>query len=334
MATAYKSMHAYGNHYRVRSSEQALRTANSGVAATFRQVCRNGIRDLNQVNADVEYVGHIEEILELNYRRHCLVVLVCDFVKANYIGENATIKKEKWSFTLANYKRRYGNICCDNFAFPIHCEQVFYSEATEAPGWRVVLRKEVRGKRVLPNNGEDVEAQLFEMGADEDFHGLRPEREVGEEQIPAAPIGENVILEPVRRPRRQLRRGAVQVNEQRVRSRQRRGGSHLQQGQEGRSILEDESNQSSNERDERHEEEDFQRNNLPSGNERPARGRRPTENHALRRVRQRRDPQESADSSRKSSMQGSGSNSLLSTTSSGSTTNSSSQARILKLFIS
>ena len=28
--------------------------------------------DANQVNADVEYVGHIEEILELNYRRHCL----------------------------------------------------------------------------------------------------------------------------------------------------------------------------------------------------------------------------------------------------------------------
>ena len=213
VATTYKSMHAYGNYYRVCSSEQALRTTDSGMAATFRQVCRNGIRDSNQVNADMKYVGHIEEILELNYRRHCLVVLVCDFVKANYVGENATIKKDKWGFTLANYRRRYGNICCDSFAFLVHCEQMFYFEATKAPGWRVVLRKEVRGKRVLPNNGEDVEAQLFEMGADEDFHGLRPERKVGEEQIPAAPMRENVILAPVRRPRRQLRRGAVQVNE-------------------------------------------------------------------------------------------------------------------------
>jgi hypothetical protein len=43
------------------------------------------------VNAAVEYVGYIEEILELDYRRHCLVVLVCEFVKANYRGENATI---------------------------------------------------------------------------------------------------------------------------------------------------------------------------------------------------------------------------------------------------
>jgi len=78
--------------------------------ATFKQVCKNGIRDANQVNADVEYVDHIEEILELNYKCHCLVVLVCDFVKANYIGENATIKKGKWGFTLANYGKRYRSV--------------------------------------------------------------------------------------------------------------------------------------------------------------------------------------------------------------------------------
>ena len=95
MATAFKSMYAYGNYYRVLSCEAALKTIDSGVAATFKQVCRNGMRDGNQIDADIEYVGHVEEILELNYRQHSLVVLVCDFVKANYIGENATIKKEK-----------------------------------------------------------------------------------------------------------------------------------------------------------------------------------------------------------------------------------------------
>jgi len=172
LASAYKGMYAYGNHYRVLSSEQSLRTANSGMAATFRQVCRNGIRDANQVNANVEYVGHIQEILELNYRQHCLVVLVCNFVKANYIGQNETIKKDRWGFTLANYTRRHVCISRDTFAFPIHCEQVFYSDATEAPGWRVILRKEVRGRRVLPNDSEDAEAELFQMGDDEDFDGL------------------------------------------------------------------------------------------------------------------------------------------------------------------
>lgn len=207
VAAAYKSMYAFGNHYRVLSSERPLRTRDSGVAATFRQVCRNGTRDGNQVNADVEYVGHIEEILELNYRRHCLVVLVCDFVKANYIGENATVKKDKWGFTLANYDRRFGRVCRDSFSFPRHCEQVFYSDAREAPGWRIVLRKEVRGRRILPNNENIEEPALFQMGRDEEFEGLRPDRDVGEGGLQPATTGENVLLDHVRLPNRGGRGG-------------------------------------------------------------------------------------------------------------------------------
>ena len=162
------------------------------MAATFTQVCRNGIRDRNLLNAEIEYVGHIEEILELNYRRHCLVVFVCDFVRANYVGENATIKKDKWDFTLANYERTFGSITQDSFAFPAHCEQVFYSKATKAPGWRVVLRKDIRGRRVLPSSADDPEVQLFQMGQDDDFHGLHPEREVGEGQVAPAQTGQHI----------------------------------------------------------------------------------------------------------------------------------------------
>lgn len=50
VATAYRSMYTYGNHFRIRSSEQSLQTADSGVAATFRQVCRNGLSDGNAVD--------------------------------------------------------------------------------------------------------------------------------------------------------------------------------------------------------------------------------------------------------------------------------------------
>jgi hypothetical protein len=199
VAIAYRSMYAFGNHFRVISSERTLRTCNSGVAATFRQVCRNNTRDANQVQADVEYVGHIEEILELNYRRHCLVVLVCDFVKANYRGDNATIKRDKWGFMLANYESRYGPVCRDSFAFPMHCEQMFYSNARESPGWRVVLRKDVRGKRVIPNSENEEEPELFQMGQNEDYEGLRPDREVGEQELPPAATGVDVYLEPFNR---------------------------------------------------------------------------------------------------------------------------------------
>ena len=205
IAAAYKSMHAFGNHYRVLSSERPRKTCDSGVAVTFTQLCRNSTRDGNQMNAGLEYVRHIEEISELNYRRHCLVVLVCDFVKANYRGNDATIKKDKWGFILANYSRRYGTICRDNFVFPRHCEQVFYFTARESPGWRVVLRKEVRGKRILPTTN-DEEGILFGMGRDEDYEGLRPDCEIGEQELPPADTGVDVVLEPLIRGNN-LRRG-------------------------------------------------------------------------------------------------------------------------------
>ena len=45
VAKSYRSMYAFGNHIRVRSAEAQLTTANSGVAATFRQLCRAGIKE-------------------------------------------------------------------------------------------------------------------------------------------------------------------------------------------------------------------------------------------------------------------------------------------------
>lgn len=44
--------------------------------------------------ADVEYVGHVEEIVELNYSGFCVVVLMCSWVKAIYHSNQPTIKKD------------------------------------------------------------------------------------------------------------------------------------------------------------------------------------------------------------------------------------------------
>ena len=226
MATTYKAMYAFKNHYRVLSTKRSLKTTDNGVAATFKQVCRNGIRNANQVNADVEYVGHIEKILELNYRHHYLVVLVCNFVKANYIGDNATIKKDRWGFTSVNYGRRYGSVSQDSFAFPIHCEQVFYSEAMEAPGWRVLLRKEVRSTKVLPTQEEEAEPEMFQMGHDIEFEGLCPQREVGEDPQRPATTGQDVLLQSIVRPRRNRRRDIRRRGRGRGQECGRCGGCH------------------------------------------------------------------------------------------------------------
>ena len=59
---------------------------------------------------------------------------------------------------------------------------------------------------------------MFEMGIDEDFDGLRPDREVGEGQVPTAATGETVVLEPIRRRRRQSGGGSNGLNGVRMHS--------------------------------------------------------------------------------------------------------------------
>ena len=69
MTTSYRLMWAYGNHFRVKSAETNLTTIDCGVAASFEQECRSGPQDQNTIMAQVEYVGWVEEILDLDYGR-------------------------------------------------------------------------------------------------------------------------------------------------------------------------------------------------------------------------------------------------------------------------
>ena len=196
-ATRYKSMYAYGYHYRVKSAEESItKTCDSGVAAFFRRPCRAGRRSENVEDANLEYIGQILEIVELNYGRHCTVILVCDWVKANYRGRNATVRKDEWGFTVANFNTMvsYGY---ESFAFPVHCDQVFFSDEEDEPGWRVVLRTDVRGRRVDSEMEEHEEIPMFAMGADLDFQGLRAPDEVPESNPDPLPSGRNIRINEV-----------------------------------------------------------------------------------------------------------------------------------------
>jgi hypothetical protein len=77
VATSYQSMYAYGFYLRTRSAELHLKSMNSGVVATFQRPYRNGRRDRNFVMASLEYVGNVDEILELVYGTVCMVVFIC-----------------------------------------------------------------------------------------------------------------------------------------------------------------------------------------------------------------------------------------------------------------
>jgi len=120
-AKLYRSMYAYKNHIHVASAEEHLTTCDNGIATTFGQRCVLGPNDRRPIIARLEYVGCTEKILELNYGVLKIIVLLCNWVKTNYNKSNATIKQDKYGFTLVNFAYLIP-ILDQSFVSPIHVE--------------------------------------------------------------------------------------------------------------------------------------------------------------------------------------------------------------------
>jgi hypothetical protein len=75
--TGYKAMYVWGNHFRVRSVEKEKVTCDSGIASNVLRAWRGRGTGNQRLFEPAEYIGWIEEILELEYRSHCCIVLVC-----------------------------------------------------------------------------------------------------------------------------------------------------------------------------------------------------------------------------------------------------------------
>lgn len=111
-------------------------------------------------------------------------------------GKECYSKKGEWGFTVANFNTMvpFGY---ESFAFPIHCNQVFFSDVEDEPGWRVLLRTEVRGRRIDNNIEEDDINPMFAMGADIDFEGLRAPDVIPETHPDPLPTGRDIRLNDI-----------------------------------------------------------------------------------------------------------------------------------------
>jgi len=67
-ATTFRAMYAFGNHLCVSSGEEHLITRDSSIVAMFEQECVLGSNYQRPILIKLEYVGWIEERLELHYR--------------------------------------------------------------------------------------------------------------------------------------------------------------------------------------------------------------------------------------------------------------------------
>ena len=127
-ATSHRQMHTFEMHLRERSSEGGLVIRDSCVVAAFIEQLRWGIRNGSPIERTTEHVGYIQEILELDYRNHCTMVLLCEWVRAARDARFPSTERDRYSFSVANFEHMDSRVHPDSFAFPLHCQQVFFSD--------------------------------------------------------------------------------------------------------------------------------------------------------------------------------------------------------------
>lgn len=202
-ATSHRHMYACGMHLRVRSSEGGLVTRDSGVVASFTRQLRWGLVGGRPIERTDDYVGYVEEILELDYRSHCTTVLLCDWVSNSRDVRHPNVRRDKYGFTVANFNHMDGKVHDDSFAFPLHCEQVFFSDDPSKRGWKVVCRTDVRGRR-KPLHVRHATNGLTNVGQDVLFAGLQPTVLENEPIRTAATTGGRYVTVPTETAREEV----------------------------------------------------------------------------------------------------------------------------------
>jgi len=100
--------------------------------------------------------------------------------------------RDKYGFTLANFNHMDGAVHSDSFAFPLHCQQVFFSDDPHRRGWKVVCKTDVRGRRGAPQFAQST-STVFNVGNNADFTGLLPPTvEVDPMRVPSVVGGQHI----------------------------------------------------------------------------------------------------------------------------------------------
>jgi hypothetical protein len=156
----FRSCTAFGYHYRAAESDTAegFKTYDSGIALTCTQACRSSRADGNIVEATLSYVGVLREILQLMYQQTPVILFRGSWVPPNEHG-NATIKRDKYGFWMANFRRRQ-RVNQEPYVFPAQVKQVFFADDPVEEGWKVVLQSNCRSTRFMDPTSDGL------LGAD------------------------------------------------------------------------------------------------------------------------------------------------------------------------
>lgn len=142
-ALRYRRMKSFGNHFQVEDDISATHnTYNSGVASVFNMCTEDA------TNVQVSYVGVLKDIIALDYGPLStpIILLRCEWMKRHDRRGNPSYIRDEAGFLVVNFCNKLPSMS-EPFIFSSQATQVFFSDAKERPGWKVVLQKEARARR-------------------------------------------------------------------------------------------------------------------------------------------------------------------------------------------
>ena len=119
----HNSMYAYGYHFRVDNEQgQSHISFDSGVACIATQTCRSSRADQHPIEADLQYVGVVKDIIEVDYGHIQYTVLKCSWIRPDTRG-NRTIRQDEHGFWSVKFgARQFPPI--EPYIMPVHAKQV------------------------------------------------------------------------------------------------------------------------------------------------------------------------------------------------------------------
>ena len=116
-------MWSFGYHFRTDEEDGRQHVSfDSGVAAIITQTYRLSRLDLNLIEVDLQYVGIIKDIMQVNYGHLKFNVLKCSWIKPDLEGE-PTIREDKDGFWLVKHGARQ-SLDVEPYLMAAHARQV------------------------------------------------------------------------------------------------------------------------------------------------------------------------------------------------------------------
>ena len=155
-------------------------TFDCGVRANFLQESRGSARDENTRMGLLDYVGTIQDILKISFRRFDMFIFDVKWFKVVTNGPNATVRRDKSGLIQVD-STKFWTDQRDTFVCPDHVEQVVFKADPKDPKWLFVVQVAPRSKQVC--EGLDVEDEQPQQALEHEVRHHEADEVVQEDHV-------------------------------------------------------------------------------------------------------------------------------------------------------